>query len=156
METKNLNISSMHSMIRKIYHEVENSVSQDVSHMRNPDIIRLESYVNELESYKGHVMSQDPVDWPHAHKLQIALQPLPDVVEQENTAVHELLHFLHIADTELVESQSKDLPAGLYPFDSVRFDKNIEYVRSLIAHVKASTPTDRPESASTEFSNNKK
>lgn len=151
MKTKNLNISSMHSMIRKIYHEVENSVSQDVSHMRKPDITRLKSYVDEFESYQSHTMSQDPMDWPHSHKLEINLNPLPAVTEQENTTIHELLQFLHIVDAELVESQSKDLPSGLYSFDNDRLKKNIGYVRSLIAHVEDATPTDRPESASTEF-----
>jgi hypothetical protein len=151
MNTKNLNISTLHNMLGKIYHEVAGTVSQDVSHMRTPDVVRLESYVAELESYKKHVMSQDPVDWPHAHKMLIELKELPAPTEQENTTIHELLYIIQIMDVEIVKSQSKDLPAGMYKFDSDRFDKNIDYVRSLITHVKNATPTDRPESAATQF-----
>jgi len=147
---KNLNVLSFHEILRKIDHEVRNSVSQGISHMREPDLVRLDSYVNEIEAYHAHVLSQDPVDWPHAANLDLTLTPIPDPPETESTSIQEILVFIRIVDTELCKSQSKDLPAGLVSYDSGRLTSNLAYLRSLIGFIRTATPTDRPESAASE------
>ena len=150
MQVKNINIVSMHAMIRKIDHEIRNAVSAGISHMRSPDIARAKTYLDELEAYHEFLVGQDPVDWPHAADVTTTLEPLAPTPDTENTSVKELLSWLKIVEAELTKSQSKDLPAGLVSFDSERLDANIAYARGLISFVEDATPTDRPESAASE------
>lgn len=151
MKVKNLNIATMHNLLYNVDHEARNCVSNGVSHMRAPDVSRCRSYLDELEAYHAHVTSRQPVDWPHAANLSFELKEIPAVPQEfENNSLCEFLHLVKIMDTEICLSQSKDQPSGLVSYDSVRLSDSIGYCRSLLDFVEQSTPTDRPESASSE------
>jgi len=153
---KNLSVWTLHHKVKQIYVEVDQSVSSSVSHMREPDVGRMEQYLAEFAGYVAHVKAMDPVDWPHWHAHELPFEHLPELAVKENAAVNELLLFLKIMSIELVESQSKDLPAGLVVYDMQRLEKNIAYAHSLLDYVKSSTPTDRPEAAQIEANSTKK
>ena len=140
----------MHSTLKWVCHEMENCVSMGVSHLRQPDIDRLKSYVQEFVDYKAHVMSQNPQDWPHAADMAFPLEPLGDAKQTENVTLREILAFFRVMEADFTKCQSKDLPQGLRPADSERFDEKVAYLNSLIAFAESSTPTDRPESSASE------
>lgn len=149
---KNADIAGLQHRIVIFRNELDKSVSSSVAGFREPDKVRLQSYMDALAAYKAWVVSQDPIDAPHWHSKDIVLKPLPEVPETvENASMLDVLRMLELMSVELIKSQSKDLPAGLNPHDSLRFDQNLRRVNDfLIQFIDQATPLDLPEASSDE------
>lgn len=148
---KNLNIAGLHKRILVFVKEIQLSVSASTGSFREPDKIRLKQYLGALKSYKGWVMAQEPIDAPHYHARETAIEAFPAIVDSENASVVDVLRMLELIDVELLNCQSKDLPMGLNVFDAARFDKQLVQVEAFLKDfIDAATPIDLPESAAAE------
>lgn len=151
MEVRNMHIAGLMNRIVLFRFEIDNSVSKSTHSMREPDIVRLQSYVQALKTYKDHVMAQDPLDLPHWHARSITVKELPSPIETENPSILDVIYLLEAMYTELGRSQSNDLATGLIRFDADRFDAQFTNLVAFIEnYVLASTPLDMPEAASSE------
>ena len=152
MEISNADIAGLQHRIVIFRNELDKSVSSTIAAFREPDRIRLRSYIAALDSYKEWVMSQDPIDAPHWHVRAIQLKELPPPVETENASLLDVVRMLELMSVELTNSQSKDLPAGMTVHDSTRFDQNLNRLSAFLEeYLESETqPLDLPEAASDE------
>lgn len=154
MQVSNLHIAGLMNRIVLFRHEIDNSVSKKVHSYREPDIVRLKSYLGALKTYHDHVMSQDPLDLPHWHDRLIEAKDLPAPIETENPSLLDVIFLLEAMYIELSKSQSNDLATGLVIFDSERFVKQFNNLVAFVDnYVLASTPLDMPENAASEKNN---
>lgn len=151
MQVSNMHIAGMLNRLVIFRNELDKSASKGVHSMRTPDVNRLETYLNALNTYKTHVMAQDPLDLPHWHDRLITVADMPEPIETENPSLLDIIYLLEAMYTELAKSQSNDLPSGLVPFDSSRFDAQYTNLIAFINdYVRVATPLDMPEAAAAE------
>ena len=150
---KNSDVAGLQHRIVIFDNELGKSVSASVAGFRDPDKIRLQSYIDNLISYKSWIVSADPVDAPAWHVKEIPyleLAELPDTLE--NPSLLDAKRMLQLISTELIKGQSKDLPAGLSPYCSKRFDDQVARLQSFLSdYVNQQTnPLDLPEASAEE------
>jgi hypothetical protein len=109
---------------------------------------RMLRYCDDIDAAVAYVLAQPQLDMPESHPILHDIEPFPELPNMESDELDHVARLLRAGRTELVNSQSARMGAGLLPFDARRVSALIEKTRQwLTTYVQARSPMDLPETS---------
>jgi hypothetical protein len=144
----NIHIAMLIRLIDRAIIEVTKSQSAPGSGVRQADADRIESYMNEMESFVNFSSRLPETDTPKSHPLAVQFDPPLSLPRIENDSMWLLAQMFDTMRIEVGQSASSRQPNGWWKPDLPRVLKYIDDVRVFMAqHVQKVTPVDVPESS---------
>jgi hypothetical protein len=144
----NVHTAMLVRLIDRAIIEVTKSQSAPGSGVRSADVARIESYMDEMESFVNFSSRLPETDTPKSHPLPIQFDPPVSLPRIENDSMWLLAQMLDTMRIEVGQSASSRQPNGWWKPDLPRVKKYIEDVREFMSgHVQKVTPVDNPESS---------
>ena len=144
----NLDVTYCNDKLCRYTYEVIKSVSANLSATITFDAARTLSYFSDMDAAIAYVVSQPQLDLPESHPTMHAIEPFPEIPNMESDEMDHIVRLLKAARTELVNSQSSRMGAGLLPFDAFRVTALVAKARQfMVDYVAKRLPMDLPESS---------
>jgi hypothetical protein len=150
MKTYNHDCAGVLRRVHRFTYELYKSVSASGAFVNEFDKKRWNDYLDAIDKYLDHVVSQPQIDAPESHPREIIVELLPDetINSVENESIIDGMYYLKLACIEVAHSQSSRMAAGLLPFDEARCRALVSKARNLLQqYVEAVQPLDLPESS---------
>lgn len=144
----NLDATYLADKLARYTGEVQMSVSSNVAFVNDFDMMRLQSYLTDIDAAVAYILNQPQLDMPESHPMLHPVEPFPEVRNLESDEWDHVVRLLRAGYIELVNSQSARLGAGLMPFDAKRITSLIAKTRQwLNDYVSKRSPMDLPETS---------
>jgi len=149
-QLRNYNCLALMEQIDRVLIEVSQSVSATTNDYREPDKVRLQSYINAITAYLDYSSKVPYLDRPHSHPLMLSYPepPVPVQSDMDNLAGRALVHSLHVFRINIGMSQSSDMSNGYVAQDLSRFRSYVLDLQSLLSDfISKVQPLDLPETS---------
>lgn len=144
----NLDVTYVNDKLCRYAYEAMKSVSSGLAATNMFDQARLAKYFNDVDAAIAYVVKQPQLDLPESHPTLHTIEPYPAIPNMESDEMDHVCRLLKSARTELVNSQSARMGAGLLPFDASRVTSLVAKARQFLEeYLSKQQPMDLPESA---------
>lgn len=144
----NLDVVYVNDKLSRYATEAIKCVSSSLAAVNEFDQARLNQYFDSVDAAIAYITAQPQLDMPESHPIPHPIEPFPFVPNMESDEMDHLVRLLKAARTELINSQSARMGAGLLPFDSARVKALVGKARNFLGqYVAKQTPQDLPESS---------
>lgn len=145
----NMDVVSILNRVGRFITELVRSDSANLNAMSNADIIRLTSYLKDVDDKVSNVIATPSLDLPKtSHLVQWPVEPLDTIPAINNEDIEDLVRFLMVAHAELANSDSARSSSNLVVFDATRLTAIIAKTRSVLTtFIAANNPLDMPASS---------
>lgn len=144
----NLDVTYINDKLCRYAGEVIKCVSANLAFVNEFDMERMLKYLGDVDTAILYVTSQPQLDMPESHPTLHPIEAFPEVPDMESDELDHVARILKTTRTELVNSQSARMGAGLLPFDSRRVTALVAKSRQwLMEYVGVRLPMDLPETS---------
>lgn len=144
----NFDIVYLNDKICRYAIEIIKSVSSGLAFTNEFDMARMLKYLDDIDAAISYVVAQPQLDMPETHPMLHPIESFPVLPNMESDEMDHVARLLRAVRTELINSQSARVGAGLLTFDALRATSLVEKARRwLVDYVAKRTPMDLPESS---------
>lgn len=131
--TYNTDIVTLTNKLNRFVAEAYLSESASVHTVSEFDLVRFQSYLDQLYTTHAWIVATPQVDNPSIYPRYTPIGVWDDVPTIESDNIRTMIRGLEIARDELIMCQSSRISSGLIPFDSIRLTANLDRTKELLA-----------------------
>ena len=148
LQVNNLHVASLNRLMNRMIGELWDSASGLIEYVKEPDLKRLQSYLDRYERELNNAAAVKDYDFPETKNWKETLEPQEQYCEAENEYINFILSFLNRWRFETVKCQSARQQMGMIQPDVTREKAHLTEIRAYISGIITPTqPMDFPSTS---------